>query len=719
MSLAVRVRRFVEPNAPCAAYAPSMTSVAYALATLALAAWTIQAVRARTGGEPAVPLDDAYIHFAYARSFATLHPLSFTAGAPPTAGATSLLWALALAPLWLLGLRDTALVWGAWLLAYAALFGLAVETRRLAEGLVSPWLARFAGALVLAFGGFAWSAGSGMEIVPFAWLLVRAARLAAELSEGRLPERDDADAPDAPDARAPAALVRDLAITGALAPLARPEGVVVAILAAVVLVRAGRAGRAGRAARVSRDPSSRARLVALAPLAPLAPLAGIALGPLIFLALTGHAIAATAEAKWLLYSPYHHGRAFLDAVSANLAALVGPILGAEFPSAHVLPPGGRILAPLSLVALAIAAKRTGKRTRAIAVLVVAAAVLLPTTYETFLANRLRYVWPFVAGWLVLLATLLDVVGERLERWHEGLGRVRLALAAFVLLVFAAELPKAIEDLAADAAAVRDQHVAAARWVAANLPATSVVGVNDAGAMAYLSGRATYDVVGLTTRDEARYWVAGPGSRFEHWEHLPREALPTHFAVYPEWLQVPPALGPELKHWTVEGAPILGAPALVVAEARWSALGSGEAPSDAPSDAPSHASASAHVVDALDVSDLESEAAHGYELGEARRMANVLFGFEGRVDGGRLERTRDRFHLRLARGGRLLARIGATLPYAVVHVRVDGAELGALELGGVWQEVALAVGDRDGDRAIEVEALPGRPFLAMHYWSLAP
>jgi hypothetical protein len=34
-------------------------------------------------------------------------------------------------------------------------------------------------------------------------------------------------------------------------------------------------------------------------------------------------------------------------------------------------------------------------------------------------------------------------------------------------------------------------------------------------------------------------------------------------------------------------------------------------------------------------------------------------------------------------------------------------------------VALAVGDRDGDRAIEVEALPGRPFLAMHYWSLAP
>jgi hypothetical protein len=715
MSLVVRVQRFFASKARPASFADSATPAAYALATLALAAWTIQAVRARASGEPAVPLDDAYIHFAYARSFATLHPLSFTAGAPPTAGATSLLWALALAPLWRLGLRDTALVWGAWLLAYAALFGLALETRRLAAGLVSPWLARFAGALILAFGGFAWSAGSGMEIVPFAWLLVRAARLAAELAErsaetetetgidGAAPA--DPDARESSDARPRRALVRDLAITGALAPLARPEGAVVAILAAIVLLRAARASRgdgpaARRASRASRD-----ALVALVPLA------GIAVGPLIFLALTGHAVAATAEAKWLLYSPYHHGRAFFEAVSTNLSALVGPILGGDFPSAHVVPPGGRILAPLSLVALAIAARRTGHRTRAVAVLVVAAAVVLPTTYETFLANRLRYVWPFVAGWIVLLAVLLDVAGDLLERWHEGLGRVRLALAAFILLVFAAELPKAIDDLAGDAAAVRDQQVATARWVAANLPATSLVGVNDAGAMAYLSGRATFDVVGLTTRDEARYWVAGPASRFERWEHLPREALPTHFAVYPEWLQAPPALGPELMHRTVEGAPILGAPTLVVAEARWSALGSGEAPS-------ASADANARVVDVLDVSDLESEAAHGYELGEARRMANLLFGLEGRVDGGRMERTRDRFRLRLARGGRLLARIGATLPYALVRVRVDGVELGSLELGGVWQELALPIGEREGEHVIEVEALPGRPFLAMHYWSLA-
>jgi hypothetical protein len=341
--------------------------------------------------------------------------------------------------------------------------------------------------------------------------------------------------------------------------------------------------------------------------------------------------------------------------------------------------------------------------------VIAASIAIPTTYETFLANRLRYVWPFAAGWFVMLAALVDVAGELAERAHEGLGRARLAVAGFVLFVFAAELPQTRDDLVGDAHAIHEQQVAMARLVRDTLPATSVVGVNDAGAMAYLSGRRTFDIVGLTTRDEARYWVAGAGSRFERWERLPREALPTHFSVYPEWLQVPPVLGAELARRTVQGAPILGAPTLLLSDASWSSLGSGEAPIDA----------SARVIDALDVSDLESEDAHDYVLGEAKRAENLLFGLEARVDGGRMGRTRDRFRLRFVRGGRLLARLGAMLPYALVRVRIDGAEVGALELGGVWQELALATGDRDGEHTVEVEAAPGRTFIAMHYWSVEP
>jgi len=52
-------------------------------------------------------------------------------------------------------------------------------------------------------------------------------------------------------------------------------------------------------------------------------------------------------------------------------------------------------------------------------------------------------------------------------------------------------------------------------------------------------------VGLTTRDEARYWVAGAASRFEHYERLHARraaALPTHFIVYPEWMALDAVLG---------------------------------------------------------------------------------------------------------------------------------------------------------------------------------
>ena len=67
-------------------------------------------------------------------------------------------------------------------------------------------------------------------------------------------------------------------------------------------------------------------------------------------------------------------------------------------------------------------------------------------------------------------------------------------------------------------------------------------MNDTGAIAYLSNRRTFDVCGLTTAGEARYWVAGAGSRFEHYERLGARRLPTHFIVYPNWFAIPALLG---------------------------------------------------------------------------------------------------------------------------------------------------------------------------------
>src|SRR6185503_13451764 len=101
------------------------------LATVALAAYTIHAVIARCG-HPAVPLDDAFIHFQYAKRLAGGHFFSYVEGEGYSSGATSLLWPLLLAPFHAVGLTDLSIIWGAWALGFLALGALTVETYRLA-----------------------------------------------------------------------------------------------------------------------------------------------------------------------------------------------------------------------------------------------------------------------------------------------------------------------------------------------------------------------------------------------------------------------------------------------------------------------------------------------------------------------------------------------------------------------------------------------------------
>jgi len=120
----------------------------------------------------------------------------------------------------------------------------------------------------------------------------------------------------------------------------------------------------------------------------------------------------------------------------------------------------------------------------------------------------------------------------------------------------------LDDLAGSASAIDRQQVALGRWAAGALGPASRIGVNDTGAIAYVGGHATFDVVGLTTPGEAAYWVAGSGSRLEHYERLQRSApqhLPTHFIVYPNWMACDAVLGSELEEATVADQTILGVP----------------------------------------------------------------------------------------------------------------------------------------------------------------
>jgi hypothetical protein len=593
---------------------------------------SLRAVLQATGGEPAVPLDDAFIHFQYARSIWEGRGFAYTPGAEPSAGATSLLWPLLLTLPYGLGLRGELVILAAWLFGWLALVALGYETRRVSERLLSADGALAAELMVLSFGGYVWYATSGMEVVPLAWLLMRAARRSAEWAEAE------------PDARPKPTELVALAWLG---PLVRPEGAIATLSVVVTLAATARRSQ---------------RFLALAALA------GAALPALVYRLFTGQSTTTTALVKWLPLNPYVQGEALLLSVWDNVKLLFGTLLNGEIWSAVFLPQGAALFLWLALPALVMVGLRQRARFRAALILAVAFGMFVPTTYDSFLWNRLRYLWPFMAAWFVGVAALAELVGALVARFG-GSERVRLLVSGLAVGGLVSRLGWTLEDLGTSANAIRMQQASLGRWAAEALPKDARIGVNDTGAIAYFSNRRTFDVCGLTTPGEARYWVAGAGSRFEHYERLGASRLPTHFVVYSNWFAIPALLGDYQTERSVPGATILGGETMVAHVASYRTLGTGARP---------ELEVPCELLDEVDVADLESEATHGYDLLYASSSLNLVVEEDGVADGGRSERQTERFTMSILAGGRIVSRVFGGRSGVARHFR--GGRVGRYALG---------------------------------------
>ncbi len=685
----------------------------YAPATIwsaALGWMCIRTILAKTEGRPAVPLDDSFIHFQYARRFAEGHPFTFTEGGGFSSGATSFIWPILLAPFHLLGARGLTIIWAAWLLGALLHAATAVETTRLAAPLVGRGAGIAAGVMAAVFGAFAWFAWSGMETIGLAWALVRTVRVASEWTELAPHERT---------------LRRGLWTVGGmgfLAPLFRPEGLVAALIAALVL--AVWPARPEGSLDSRRDlRMARLGLRAL----PIVPLVGVLLVPIIHLVLTGHAGSSTTSVKWLVGNPYYFGSRLWSAIGGNLALMRDDLfVGGTF-TAIFIPRWSLVPLALGVPALVWLASIEKKWTRMVFIVGLALATLITATYLTMLWNRVRYIYPFAPAWFILVAAAASATGRLVERWFPaGTGAaVGAVLGGVYAGALADKLPWAIEDLATSAAAIDGQQVKLGLWARDSLPRDARIGVNDTGAIAYLSQRPTFDVVGLTTEGEARYWVAGAGARFEHYERMPREALPTHFIVYAEWMALWAVLGEELHHATVIDQSILGGQTKTAFVARWDALGSGALPTaPAAGDGPSGAGPSKLVAE-LDVADLESEARaryFGFDGWDADCKA-ILADEEGArvADGGRFRRSADAFTVDLPAGSPIRMTMRMSNDEAVtLKVRAGGRDVGDVEMpAGEWVErtIALPAG-ASGATPIEVRAAGAGTFGSLHYWFFA-
>jgi hypothetical protein len=652
----------------------------------ALGVVCVRAIFEQAGG-PAAPLDDTFIHFQYAKHLAEGRFFSYVAGEGYSSGATSLLWPLVLAPFYKLGLRDLTLLWAAWILGTIAHAGVAVEAYRITRRLAGESAAIGSAAMCLSFGAFAWFAWSGMETMALAWILLRTARVAAAACD---PERGRA--PPSP---------REILILGLLAPLVRPEGALASLIAAAALLRVLSAEK----------PARRALAVV--------PLLGPAIVPLLNRLCTGHAASTTAQVKWLIGNPYYSLSTVLAVFAQNARVLVSNLMNGGDWTVIFLPEHSNVPILLGFVLLPISGMRRKVPHHAIFVALIALGSLAPCTYGSFLWNRIRYVWPFSPAWFVLACCFAREAGDLVRLLRPRLTAVTPLLAGGFAAALALRLPFAIHDLGQSAAAVLKQQVTLGRWASATLPADARVGVNDTGAIAYVSERKTFDVVGLTTEGEARYWVAGAGSRFEHYERLPRERLPTHFIVYPQWMACPPVLGKMLTEATVTEQSILGGTTMVAYEARWDLLGSGALPATPPK--------GLTLLDEVDVADLESESAHAYAIWDGWDQDDVV-GVHGDphviADGGRLRRARDRFLVKLPSGkpARLVMRLTSEAPLELA-VLVDEREIGAAaipaDFGWIEREIELPAGS--ADRAYVTVAVRGtrHRFGAFHYWIYAP
>jgi hypothetical protein len=680
----VVLARFGPPPSPVARWLVPLAPITLAVALLAWSA--IGGIYAKLG-HPGASLDDSFIHFQYARAIAEGHPFRFEAGEPMTMGATSALWPLLLAPFYALGCKGLLILWPAWVLSFVALGLLAHEAYALAKPLTGEAAAIGAGAMVLAFSPFAWCAGSGMEVVPFAWCLTRSVRRASEWVEAaeRTRRRE-----------------HELIALALAAPLFRPEGALASLVIAAALLL------------WPREPTRSMRAHGL--LALVAAVTPQLLSRLV----TGQFQSNTAEVKLIPGNPYYVGASLWTPLRDNVRTLASVLLNGEIWSAEFIPHGSMPFAFAALAAIVWCAHARGQalRFRAATVLLLALAIAVPCTYVSFLWNRLRYLWPFAPFWLVGLACFSRALGDGLSRIRPRWATATPIAAGAIVGLFASKLEGTLGDLATSASAIDRQQVTLGKWAKGALPAGARIGVNDTGAIAYFGDHPTFDVVGLTTQNEGRYWVAGAGSRFEHYERLAKTSfasLPQYFIVYPEWMAMQPVLGARLHDATVSDSTILGGPTMVAYEADYSLLGSGEQPWSA------RTSAAGRPLDVVDVADLESEREHAYALlgaDDGLDFVNEGDSPEGKVvvDGGRRDRSRERFRVQLGAGSvaQGIARLESS-EETRVRVLADGHEVASFPVDpGTWVEVPFAL--PHAGSSVLVELIPDAGTLTTyHYW----
>jgi len=430
-----------------------------------------------------MPLDDAYIHFQYARQLALGQPYVYNPGLPPTSGATSFLYPYILAVGSLLGFSGQNLGVWAMMIGFVslALCGWLIYRFSLRCG-VPIWLAAFGGLAFQVHGAATWHAASGMETLLATLFLLW-------LLHSLLCQR------------------YSIAILAAsLCALTRPEGIIAAGAAILILAWQHVMSVEGRTlfARLSRS----FRDMPLTWLALMIPLAAAMVQPAVNYLLTGSAVASGNAAKSLFgVIPFDLPVIAIRIVENFLRMWQDWALANAF-----LWYAGPVVAVLALSGLLALWRMRQRRIVAFILITVVFSALAISTLDTAFWHFKRYQMPLIALFWILTPLGAAFLGNGFSlspRWH--IQKLLLAAASVKIIVTIVLTWRFVPAYAANSGYVAAQPLQMARWLFENTPENITAAVHDVGAMRYLGERTTLDIVGLTTPGAADYWRNGPGS----------------------------------------------------------------------------------------------------------------------------------------------------------------------------------------------------------------
>jgi arabinofuranosyltransferase len=517
-----------------------------AVGCLVLAAFALNA-HTVTSGLGGVPLDDAWIHFQFARNLARGDGLSFNPG-QPTSGSTAPLWTLLLAAVYALGGRFPA---AGQVLSAASYLGMLAATYILGRRVTSSrWMAWLAGMVVAVNGRMVWAGLSALEICTFAALSLLG--ITAHL-EDRVQRRYR---------------LRTAALFG-LAALCRPEGYLLFVLSM------GSFGYYAIRNTQDRNPKSVLHIGYCA--LPAVGVFVILILPYIIFSwfTSGHLLPNTYHAKATI--SLLPDQAFRDLLSVGAVYLI-----LDNP----------LLLPFFLFGLILLLRR--------APLLSWWAMALPLAYAFIRASLYqhgRYLMPLIpingviAMWGLLEAKRL--IGRRLSLGRHSArgakqsrashddryarlwaipakhlpapGTVGTALL-FVLFVAgtAWRLPTMADQYARNVDNINRMHVALGHWVAENTPPGTVLALNDIGAITYISERPVVDLAGLVT-PEMTPSLRAPEQTDQLIEFL-REQGVKYVIIFPNWFPTFAQRGDvleEVHRVTLENRTIAGGTTMVV------------------------------------------------------------------------------------------------------------------------------------------------------------